>query len=424
MRHPIIVSEMSTAEDFMGNNPHLPALFQAVQNLQEEPLLIRGRVYYVDPTSGLDTNNGFSPSTAFASLQKAYEACVSGRGDTIIVFSAGTTTAGTTSYLSHPLNWTKSGITVIGLASNCGRESRARISNVKRTTGVDVDTIAFPTTKTITDSNEGFLEAGFAVGDILRIAGTGSGTNDGTGHIITAVTAGTITCAASTFTVQTAEETGTCTITSYCASLLNISGSNNTFYNIHAFNGDTDALALGCLVLTGNRNAFIMCHFVGGSCTTQTANERSVELGAGAIANVFMGGTIGTDTINRGNNANCELYINGDVTTTARNKFISVEFLAWADGGTAHLAIKSAAATSMGRHMIFKDCDFVCYASNLGADQASVFGGTGFNTAKIFFAGTSGMFGYALWDAETENDCCFSSMPQGVAAGGKGIVAS
>jgi hypothetical protein len=385
-------------------------------------------MFYVDPTLGLNTNTGLTPEEAFKDLQTAYAACVDGRGDGIKVFSAGTTSAATTSYLSHPLNWTKSGITVIGVASGCGLESRARISNVVHTTG-SISVLAFVAGANgvydkITRTTGSFITNGFAVGDVIRINTTGNGA-DATGLVVTGVEALTLTLATiGTLVTETAANAGASVVSSYCASLLNVSGSNNIFYNIHAFNGDTDALALGCLVVTGARNQFIQCHFVGGSCATQTANERSVELGVGAIANVFLGGTIGTDTIDRGNNANCELYINGSVAATARNRFIGVEFLSWADGGTAHVAIKSGAATSMGRHMIFEDCEFMCYVSNLGADQASVFGGTGFNTAKLFFTGKSSMLGYALWDAATGNDCCFSTMPQGVAAGGKGIVAS
>lgn len=395
-----------------------PAL-QAVADSIGLPV-IRGQWFIVDPY--------LKESNSVADLKTAYDNCTSGAGDGILVLSGGTTAANTTSYLSAPLTWDKHGITVFGVAAPTGIFGRARVSNVVHTTGAST-VLAFvagadTTYDAITRTTGSFVTDGFVAGDVLRVNTTGNGA-DATGLIIASVSALTLTLTTiGTLVTETATNAGSSVVSSYCASLINVSGNNNTFINLNVFNGDTDALALGCLKVTGARNAFVNCHFTGGSCTTQTANERSVELGDGAQENVFVGGTIGSDTINRGNNANCELYVNGTTSGTARNKFVGVEFQSYADGGTAHLAIKSAAATSMGRHMIFKDCDFMCYASNLGADQASVFGGTGFNTAKIFFAGTSSMLGYALWDAATGNDCCFSTMPQGVAAGGKGIVAS
>lgn len=83
------------------------------------------------------------------------------------------------------------------------------VSDTTITTG-SISTIAFPTATTITDSANGFLTAGFYKGQKITIT-TDSGTNDGTA-IITGVTAGTITCSASSFTVETAGTVGDATI--------------------------------------------------------------------------------------------------------------------------------------------------------------------------------------------------------------------
>ena len=304
---------------------------------------ISGTWFYVDPTSGNAANDGLTQDTAFASISTAYTACTTGVGDGICLISRGETAASTSSVLAAVLDWTKHGITVVGLCAPTAMYNRARITNT-----ASVLTLAY---------------------------------------------------------------------------LIDVQGNNNTFVNVCMINEGTNALALGCLKVTGLRNAFIGCHFLGGFCTTPTANERSVELCTGAQDNVFSGCTIGSDTIDRGNNANCELYINGSIAD-GRNNFYGCNFLAQGTAAGAHVAIKSAAATSMGRHMKFVNCNFECYVVSKGANVASVFGGTGFNTAKIFFTGNSAMLGYALWDAATSNDCCFSTMPTAVAAGALATVAS
>ncbi len=90
---------------------------------------IRGYHFYVDPTSGSDDYSGKTPNKAFATLNAAYEACTSGRGDVIDVFAPGTTAAGCTTYLHAALDWTKHGITVIGRGSPVFFAQRARVAN-------------------------------------------------------------------------------------------------------------------------------------------------------------------------------------------------------------------------------------------------------------------------------------------------------
>lgn len=91
---------------------------------------IRGTWFFVDPTSGLAANDGLSPGSAKATLKSAYDLCTDGAGDGIALFSAGTTAAGTTSYLSAVLAWAKSGITVFGIASGSRMFGRARVANL------------------------------------------------------------------------------------------------------------------------------------------------------------------------------------------------------------------------------------------------------------------------------------------------------
>jgi len=92
---------------------------------------IRGTWYFVDPTSGAAANNGLSPGGAKASIESAYALCTSGAGDGIVVMSAGTTSAGTTSYLTDTITWSKHGITVVGLCAGGYYNQRARISTAE-----------------------------------------------------------------------------------------------------------------------------------------------------------------------------------------------------------------------------------------------------------------------------------------------------
>jgi hypothetical protein len=208
-------------------------------------------------------------------------------------------------------------------------------------------------------------------------------------------------------------------MTSYNPTILALSGANNRFVNLMFWNAGTQVGALGGVTVTGVRNKFINCHIAGGTGCTATANERSVELGTGAEENVFQNCTIGEDTTNRGNNANCEIYLNGAVAN-GRNSFVKCHILAYADGGTAHGAIKSAAATAQGRNTVFDDCIFEVYRPNLGADQTSAFIGTGLSTAKIIIKNSISC-GYGAWDSNSSNNCVFVGMPTATASAGGGI---
>lgn len=338
--------------------------------------VIRGAWFAVDPygaTDGVDPKE-YGYQAVYTTLKDAYDACTSGKGDGIAILSGGTGTASqTTSYLSSVLTWSKHGITVIGVGAPTSFAQRARISNKQITTGTDITTIAFPTTTTITDSASGFLTAGFKVGDVIRISGTGSGTNDGTGHIITAVTAGTITCAASTFSVVNAATTGSCTITTYCSSLINVTGSNNAFYNLHLSNTDADALAVNALKVTGSRNYFFNVHAGVGVADANTTITKSLWLSA-AAENTFERCVFGLDTVDRGGIATYDIYLSGAV---ARNRFYDCETVRHSSTGTGCLAVY-ADTTTGGRPTLFKNCVFTIWNTSGGnANCSYMFGSTG-----------------------------------------------
>jgi hypothetical protein len=371
--------------------PNLRDELNAEFNMVKLPA-IRGTWFHVDPYAGSATSGGESFEDAVSSIEIAYGLCVSGRGDGILVYSGGTTAANTTSYLTHPLLWTKYGITVVGIASPTKMFGRARVATKDITTG-SITTISFTNSGTadyISDSASGFITAGFKVGDKITVDST-SNTNDGN-YTITALTAGKMTLdTGDSLTTEDAATAGATVITNYCDYVINISGNNNTFYNIFAINEDTSALSLGGIKVSGARNTFINVHSYGGSGCAASASITSLALVA-AEENTFIGCTFGGDTVDRGNNACKDILLSGAV---ARNKFIDCETIGHCSTGTAKFAVYLNTTTG-GRPTEFIRCRFVNWNTTGGnTRQAYAFGATGAN--DMVFVQDSNPYGYAAW---------------------------
>jgi hypothetical protein len=123
---------------------------------------LSGTTFYVDVKTGSSGNDGLSPQTAFDHLKTAYDACTSGAGDVIYLLSRGTTTAETTSYLTAALDWTKWGITVIGICAPTRFGQRARVS----TAAVDLAYLI-----DVQGSNNAFYNISFYNGGTTGIGG-------------------------------------------------------------------------------------------------------------------------------------------------------------------------------------------------------------------------------------------------------------
>jgi len=374
---------------------------------------IAGTWYYVDPTDGSNSADGLTLATALKDIQTAYGKCVSGAGDGIRVYSRGTTGAGTTSYLDTPLTWSKWGITVVGISAPTKMSQRSRVSNVVRTTGA-ITTIAFPSSTTITDSDEGFLTAGFEVGNLIEIDTT-SNVNDGQ-EIITAVTAGTITCGGATFTIEVAGTTLSTTIASYVTHLIEVSGSNNTFINLQMFNSDPNVLGVGALLLTGNRNAFISCHVYGAGHATPAAAAGAYDLRlSGANENTFYGCVFGGNTTERSGLSGNILY----GAAGAQNKFVDCEIYCHS-AASGKGAIKTEGATSLNGMEVYTRCRFIAWKPNGAPALASAFIGTKPNSG-YFLMDACSLFGWAAWDDQAGNDTVYVANSAAVATGAGGI---
>jgi len=298
---------------------------------------IRGQWYFVNPTGGADTADGRTIDTAVANIKAAYDKASDGDG--IALLSYGATSAATTSYQYQSLLWAKNGITVFGVAAPVSMFGRARIANKTLVTTATLTAVADTSISRATGS---FVTDGWKVGM----------------KFITNVNAAAITVVTVSALVITV--TGTLTVgehtsmTSVNANLITVSGSNNRFYNVHMFNGGTNALEIGGLDVTGLRNYFENCHIVGGAGAATTANNYSLKLDTTAEENTFRSCSIGSNTFAQGDNAAADIVLTGVVK---RNRFYDCEIMAMVSAGTAHAAVKSI-STSGGAPTVFKNCLF------------------------------------------------------------------
>jgi hypothetical protein len=382
---------------------------------------IGGTWFFVDPYLGDDDNDGLTISTAFKNLRTAYNACTTGVGDGIVFISPRSTSAQTTSYTTYPFDWTKHGITVYGVAAPTRHFGRARVSNLRVTTGTVTDLI-FVDGGTgddyITDPAGLWITNGFAVGQKLRIVSTGAA-NDANFPVVTAVTAKKLSFATASIA---AEAAGAGQIVhNYMDYLIDIQGDNNAFVNVDFANYDADPLSVGGVKVSGDRNYFGDCHFVGAGALpadrTGTANDRSLEL-VGAQDNTFVDCVTGSDLVDRGNHASCELLFTVDAGKPCeRNRFEGCEFEAYVSTGTAHGALATSGATACRRDHVFKNCIFRVDTTA----QAVVKIGTACTEGKFYMVDNTVACNYTAWEAAAGNMCRVAA-PAAVASGGGGLV--
>lgn len=202
---------------------------------------VRGYRYYVDPTSGSDSYNGRKPERAFATLKAAYDACTSGRGDTIEVFAPGTTAAGYTSYLHAALDWTKHGITVIGQGAPTLYNQRARVQ-----------------------SDAGHLDLAYMI-DV-------QGDNNAF-YNLSILNRGTNAAAVGG---------------------LKVTGDGNYFYNVHVVGGGHgtpgSVATANSLTLGGNENTFMFCRF---------GDDSFSRVGTNAMGEIVLAGSASHGQRNR-----------------------------------------------------------------------------------------------------------------------------
>lgn len=352
---------MKNYNSMVGLSPELRAVLAGLGDSGLPP--IRGKWFVVDPYKTTSPEGGVEG--AYADLQTAYAQCVTNAGDGILVLGSNAdSTAANTSYQKSPLVWSKNGITVVGACAPTRTYQRARIANkiVTKT----ATTISYTGDHTISDSAGGFLTAGFEAGQYLAITNASTNTNDfavvaegGSADFIRidSVTASTITTTSTSahVTTESAATAGQVVLTSYNWQVMKVTGSNNSFYNLHIVQGDNTAYALDALYVSGARNYFQNVHAATGLASAATVLTRSLALIA-AEENTFVNCTFGNDTVDRGNNATYDVYLYGAVK---RNFFFGCQTIRYASAGTACGAVMLD-TTEYGQPTTFDDCRFTC----------------------------------------------------------------
>ena len=313
--------------------------------------VIRGQWHIADPYKVT------SPAIegTFASSEDAYAACVDGRGDGILVLSGGTTSAHTTSYLKVALEFSKSDITVFGVASG-GYNSRARISSHNALTSsvsiVTANPDGLPTT--ITRAANSFITDGWLVG-MHGVYDSGSGGSYSTEFIVTAVSALVLTC--TTHDEVATESATTRTLCGYFPYVVNVSGSNNKFYNISVVNGASNSLNLGALAVSGTKNVFVNCHF-SSNHTLGSAAVGCYDVRLSGSENQFVRCWMGNNNTARSGAANGNIHLGLSTTQIGQNVFEDCYVLSYSIT-TTHGGIKVADVATLGGWVTFTRCKFI-----------------------------------------------------------------
>jgi hypothetical protein len=89
----------------------------------EALLMGDGKVFYVDPGNGNDSNEGDTPERAFASTQQAIDQCVAGRGDLILRLPGGEEVTST-------VNFNKNGIYVKVVTYGANSQAMGELASI------------------------------------------------------------------------------------------------------------------------------------------------------------------------------------------------------------------------------------------------------------------------------------------------------
>jgi hypothetical protein len=244
---------------------------------------IKGKWFFVDPLNGSDERPGTDIRRPLKTLLKAYQNCTSWYGDGICVLSSGASTSTTSCELAAVIDWTKYGITVVGVAAPTAYFSRARL------------------------------------------------------------------LASSTVDL---------------AYLINVSGQNNSFYNVFMINEGDAASALGCLIVSGNRNYFSNCHFLGGQSATPGAELLCNSLSLMSSECVFDQCTFGTNsTVHAAANAPIQFT----TTQQGQNLFRNCRVIS-KSSTSGHGGLNLVGTTVMNGWTIFDNCQFVNFSATGGAN--------------------------------------------------------
>jgi hypothetical protein len=370
---------------------------------------IRGQWFFVDPEKGASGGGAKTLNTATNSIREAYDLCTTSVGDGICFLSyPSTTTADTTAYLGGLLTWAKHGITVYGIAAQT-YNGRARISAKDRAVTYAGSTCTW-TTLVLTDTAGTFIDDGFVVGDAILVS-VSTGTAITTLTTLTAVTQTTLTWDVAV-TANTTTVSGT--ISTHSRPMIDVTGRGNRFINIAFVNGGTVATDDGAVLVSGPHNYFENCYFNGATSATVAAQTTAYSVKVNASEIKFKDCVIGTNaTVYEAANAHIVL----GVTTTAIGQ---VEFdhctvySCGADITRGSIMVTNAA--TLGGWILFRDCVFLNFTSNLrpAVGTTMIIGASPTGTGIALH--NCGIFGYVAIGAS--NDGWYADNAAGAATGG------
>jgi hypothetical protein len=314
-----------------SQNAYLDAMAAAKGAAMGLPF-IRGKWFFVDPLSGSSTNDGLTVETAMDNLSTAYTACTDGAGDGIALLSRVVSGTTTSSLLAAAITWSKSGITVFGVAAHSGYNSRARVANA-------VALVTAPVLITLSGTNNHFE-------NIYLI-------NEGTDNAAIGV--------------------------------ITITGNRNSFVNCHfSQNGltRTPQATDSDITLVSSECTFERCFF---------GNNNTIRSGA-AAGNIVLGNS--TTQIGQNYFKDCYVLSYSATSTHGAIKianaatlggfvvFDRCKFLNWNSGAQTTLATIIIGATPSNLGLLLDRCASVGYAA-VGANDD-----TWFTTAAASAAGT------------------------------------
>jgi hypothetical protein len=268
------------------------------------------------------------------------------------------------------------------------------------------------TTQKITRAANSFITDGWAVG-MKGIFDT-SGTNSDVTFTVTAVSALVLTGTVGTDAIL--DETSTShTLCAYAPYLIDVSGSNNRFYNTYFITEANHVLNCGAVSVSANRNEFVNCHFnCVGALASADATLYDVRVSSSEVQ--FRHCWFGNNNVLRSStNGNILLGLS---TTQIGQDFFEDCYILSTSATTGHGAIKIANAATLGGWVTFKGCNFLNWASGAITALTSVIIGATPNNCGIYIDATSGSVGYDDWGANNDKWACAAAANAGTAGDG------
>jgi hypothetical protein len=183
--------------------------------------------------------------------------------------------------------------------------------------------------------------------------------------------------------------------------LITVSGIGCIWENIYVFQGVADATSLVAVSVTGDRNSFKRCQFVGGGHETNNIDDSASLQLAGAYENTFDECVFGSDTTYSETGSNVLRL----TTVGSRNIFKGCIFQSKIDSdGTAAALVEATGNDSLNTWTLFDNCSFIVTSDNRLTAMATAFvlPANTQQTATYLLKGCVGV-GFSKWDTNDRN---------------------